>query len=168
MSKTKNFFMAIAAVLGMGGAPAANASTNTVSQAKNVSVPVKKKIKDLKAVTYPTSVAQLIEMATDALNKKQYGTCIDLCNRVLITGNQKHYAMACYMLGRAYVGQKNYDKAINNFELAIRYYETYGVSCPDKNVDYKRMFQDELVSAQSAKKEISEFGISKGHFPKNK
>ena len=149
MSKTKNFFMAIAAVLGMGGAPAANASTNTVSQNKNVSVPAKKKIKDLKAVTYPTSVAQLIEMATDALNKKQYGTCIDLCNRVLITGN-------------------NYDKAINNFELAIRYYETYGISRPDKNVDYKRMFQDELVSAQSAKKEISEFGISKGHFPKNK
>ena len=121
MSK-RNFFMALLTVLGMHGPASAALSNNSdaSSTKKAVVLPINTKNKSVKAVKYPSNVAELNKMAIEALDKKQYKTCIDLCNRVLITGAKQQYATACYTMGRAYMGQKNYSKAIIKRIIANR------------------------------------------------
>ena len=152
MSK-RNFFMALLTVLGMHGSASAALSNNSdaSSTKKAVVLPINTKNKSAKAVKYPSNVAELNKMAIEALDKKQYKTCIDLCNRVLITGAKQQYATACYTMGRAYMGQKNYSKAIINFELAIKYFNQFGISRPEKGVDYIKLYTDALDSAKKAR-----------------
>jgi len=161
MSKAKNFLMAIAAVLGMSGGMSANAKTgNNVPEVKKIVVPVSKK-RDGRAAQYPTNVTQLLDMAKDALNKKQYKQCIDLSERILITGYKKQYAMARYLIGSAYMAQNNYDKAIENFELAARYYELYGISRPEKDINYQEMFNSAIDTAYQKSKECTMLRVAK-------
>jgi tetratricopeptide (TPR) repeat protein len=168
MSKLKNFFMATTAVVLIGERAPAATTVNQPSETTKVSVPVSGKKKNANFVRYPTNVAQLNEMAVEALEKKQYKTCIDLCERVLITGHHQQYAMACYTMGRAYMAQNNYKRAIPNFELAVKYYNTYGVSRPKKDVDYKKMFDDALTNAYKTVKDVTLTEPAKGSSVKKK
>ena len=163
MSKFKNFLMATVAALGMSGGMTANANTNdNTSKIKKVVVPVSdKKRNNRSSVQYPTNVNQILEMAQNSLNKKQYSQCIDLCKRVLITGYKKHYTMASYLMGNAYMGQNNYKKAIESFELANKYYELHGVNQPDKNTDYAKMFSDALNTAYQKYKDATSLSTAK-------
>ncbi|MCR4917519.1 MAG: hypothetical protein K5912_01075 [Alphaproteobacteria bacterium] len=154
MSK-KGLFIALLALLGARNpTSAAMMVYNNNSHNSKVSVvPVKTRntTKNPKGYSYPLSVSELMKMASQALEKKQYKTCIDLCDRVLITGSQKQYATACYILGRAHMGMNNYNKSIMYLELALKYYNEFGVSRPEKGVDYVGLYNDALTEAKNAR-----------------
>jgi len=96
-------------------------------------------------------VSELNTMAETALDKKQYEKCINLCERVLITGEKKEWALACYSMGRAYMGLHDYKKASLYFQLAMRYYKEFGIARKDKTINYEELYTLAINEAEEAK-----------------
>ena len=85
----------------------------------------------------------------------QYNKCISYCQKILKTSEKKEYAKACYNAGIAYEKQGNYDKAITNYTMALKYYNDYGITSEDKSVDYKKIYNNAITRATEAKKQQS-------------
>lgn len=96
-------------------------------------------------------VSELNTMAETALDKKQYEKCIDLCGRVLITSERKEWTVACYSMGRAYMGLRDYKRASLYFQLAMRYYKEFGVARKDKSINYEEIYTQAINEAENAK-----------------
>ncbi len=80
------------------------------------------------------------DMAITYYNLGEYTNCIEMCRKVLNSGENKEYAKACYNAGKAYEEQGNYAKALQNYEKALKYYNSYGIADKSSSVDYKTIY----------------------------
>lgn len=87
---------------------------------------------------------------------KHYDNCIEYCKKILKTTEYGERAKACYNAGLAYEAKGNYNKAIINYEKALEYYNKYGISDPNPNVDYEQIYKTAKARAVSAKQVASQ------------
>ena len=89
----------------------------------------------------------LNDIAITYMNLKQYDKCISVCRDVLTTGQHTEYAKACYNAGKAYDAKRDYSNALKNYQKALEYYDTYGITNEDPSVQYRLIYQNAIKNA---------------------
>jgi tetratricopeptide (TPR) repeat protein len=88
------------------------------------------------------------DMAITYYKLDEYENCIEMCRKVLNSGEHKEYAKACYNAGRAYEDQGNYERALKNYTSALEFYNKYGIADKDLNVNYESIYNKSIKRVQ--------------------